>query len=53
MDLSYFFYPTENWIVRVRAQNILDEELTVERQGVETFNQKPGSTLRLDIRWRY
>ena len=53
MDLSYFFYPTENWIVRVRAQNILDEEVTVERQGVETFNQKPGSTLRLDIRWRY
>lgn len=53
VDLSYFFYPTENWIIRVRAQNLLDEEVTVERQGVEVFNQKPGSTLRLDIRWRY
>ncbi len=53
MDISYFFYPTDNWILRFRAQNILNEEVTVERQGVEVFNQKVGSTLRVDLRWRY
>ncbi len=53
LDLSYFFFPTDNWTIRVRAQNLLNEELSVERLGIETFNQKPGSTLRLDLRWRY
>jgi outer membrane receptor protein involved in Fe transport len=53
LDLSYFFFPTDNWTLRVRAQNLLDEEVTVERQGVEVFNQKSGTTLRFDLRWRY
>ena len=53
LDLSYFFFPTDNWTFRVRAQNLLNEEVTVERQGVEVFNQKAGTTLRLDVRWRY
>lgn len=53
LDLSYFFFPTDNWTFRLRVQNMLDEEVSVERQGIEVFNQKPGTNLRLDVRWRY
>lgn len=53
VDLTYFFYPSDNWVLRLRAQNLLDEELTVERQGVRVFNEKPGTSLSLDLRWRY
>jgi len=53
LDLSYFFFPTDNFTLRVRAQNLLDEEVIVERQGVEVFNQKAGTTFRIDLRWRY
>lgn len=53
LDLSYFFFPSDNWTLRLRAQNLLDEEVSVERQGIEVFKQKAGTTLRLDLRWRY
>ncbi len=53
LDVTYFFYPTENWVIRLRAQNLLDEEVVVERQGVEVFNEKPGTNLRLDVKWQF
>lgn len=53
LDITYFFYPTENWVIRLRAQNLLDEEVVVERQGVEVFNEKPGTNLRLDVKWQF
>ncbi|MAY02359.1 MAG: hypothetical protein CMQ38_05190 [Gammaproteobacteria bacterium] len=53
LDLTYFFYPSDNWIIRLRAQNLLDEEVTVERLGVEVFNEKPGTSVSLNIKWQY
>jgi outer membrane receptor protein involved in Fe transport len=53
LDMTYFFYPTDSWVIRLRAQNLLDEEVAVERQGIEVFNEKPGTSISLDVKYQF
>jgi TonB-dependent receptor len=53
LDLTYFWYPTDNLVVRLRAQNILDETRQIEQGGVKVFEEKPGMGLSFDVQWKY
>ena len=53
LDVTYSWYPTENWTVKLKAQNLLDEAIEVERSGVVTFSEKPGMAMALKVKYDF
>jgi hypothetical protein len=39
--------------LRLRLQNILDEDLEIEQIGVTTFEQEFGITAKLDLKYQF
>jgi TonB-dependent receptor len=53
LDLTYSWYPTELITVKAKLQNLLDESVVIETQGVKTFEQAPGTTAALSFNWTF
>lgn len=51
LDFTYSWYPTDSITVKLKAQNILDETVTIERQDVVVFEQDPGVGYSLSFSW--
>ena len=51
LDLTYFWYPTENFTLKAKVQNLLGEEIEIERAGVMTFAEDPGTQISLSFSW--
>lgn len=45
LDFTYFWYPTDAITLKVKAQNLLSDTVTIERQGVEVFEEDPGTSV--------
>ncbi len=53
LDLNYSWYPNDNWIVKLKAQNLLDETIEIERAGVVTFSEQPGTSIALQVKYDF
>jgi TonB-dependent receptor len=53
LDLAYSFYPTEKMQLKLRLQNLLDEDLVIEQGGVGILTQTVGLTTKLDLSYRF
>ncbi|MEM7612062.1 MAG: TonB-dependent receptor [Pseudomonadota bacterium] len=53
IDMTYSWFPTDRLTVKAKAQNVLGETITIEREGVVTFEQDPGSTFAVAVQWAY
>lgn len=53
VDLTYTWYPSDALTIKAKAQNVLDEEIQIERAGLITFEEKPGATLSLSAAYRF
>ena len=53
LDLTYTVYPTDLLSIKLRAQNLLDETLQVERAGITTLEQDVGMTFKLDVALKF
>ncbi len=51
LDFTYFWYPTDRMTVKFKAQNLLGESVTIERNKVEVFREDPGQSVALTISW--
>jgi hypothetical protein len=51
--VNYSFYPTDNWTVKLKVQNLLDETIEVERAGVVTFAENPGMAVALKVKYDF
>ena len=55
LDFVYSFYPTENLTLKVKVQNILDDELEIEQEGsagnVTVIEQDVGTNFVIDLKW--
>jgi TonB-dependent receptor len=51
LDLTYAWYPTDTMTIKVKAQNLLDETVTIEREGVTVFEEDPGVNYSLSFSW--
>ena len=51
LDLTYAWYPTDTMTVKLKAQNLLNETVTIERQGIVVFEQDPGINYSLSFSW--
>jgi TonB-dependent receptor len=52
LDLTYFWYPTETVTLQIKAQNLLDESITIERGDVLVFEEEPGTSLAFTLVWQ-
>jgi len=53
VDFTYTWFPTDYITLKLRLRNLLDEEITIEREGVETFSEKPGRVAALNFQWDF
>jgi len=53
LDLTYSFYPTEKLSLKLRLQNLLDEDFVIEQNGVDVLEQNLGTTAKLDFTYRF
>ena len=53
LDLNYSFYPSNNWTVKLKVLNLLDETIEIERAGVLTYAEKPGTAFALKVKYDY
>jgi TonB-dependent receptor len=51
LDLTYFWYPTDTLTVQFKAKNLLDESITIERGGVQVFEEEPGTSVAFSVVW--
>jgi len=49
VDMTYSWYPTDLITVKAKLQNLLNETVTIEREGVIIFEEKPGMTAALSV----
>ncbi|ALO47034.1 Putative TonB-dependent receptor [Pseudohongiella spirulinae] len=52
LDLTYTYYPTDRISVRLRAQNLLDENREFYQNDVKIIDVATGSRIRLDLQWK-
>jgi TonB-dependent receptor len=53
LDLIYSFHPTEKLSLKLRLQNLLDEDIVIEQGGVDVLTQTVGLTSKLDFTYRF
>jgi TonB-dependent receptor len=51
LDLTYSWFTSDRLSFRFRAQNLLDEPLEVEQNGVKVIEQELGMTWLVDLNW--
>ncbi len=53
LDFIYSFHPTEKMTLKLRLQNLLDEDTVIEQGGVDVLTQNVGITAKLDFGYRF
>ena len=53
LDFIYSFHPTEKLSVKLRLQNLLEDDLVIEQNGVDVLEQTLGMTARVDFSYRF
>lgn len=51
LDFTYAWYPTDTMTLKFKAQNLLDESVTIERSGIVTFEEDPGMNFSISFTW--
>jgi TonB-dependent receptor len=51
LDFTYFWYPTSRITLKAKVQNLLGETIRIERAGVATFEEDPGTVFSLSFAW--
>jgi TonB-dependent receptor len=51
LDLTYSWYPTDTITVKLRATNLLDDEIEIKRENVSVFEEKPGTTFEFSFQY--
>ena len=55
LDFVYSWYPSENLTLKLKVQNLLNEELEIEQRGsagtVTVIEQDVGTSVALDVKW--
>lgn len=53
LDITYSYFPTENLIMKLKAKNLLDESLEIQRDGKVTYEETVGQTLSASIQYNF
>ncbi len=51
LDFTWFWYPTDTMTLKLKAQNVLNESVSIERSGIVVFEEDRGTTISLSFNW--
>lgn len=51
LDVTYSWYPTDLMTLKLKVQNLLDETIEIEREGVTIFEEDPGMSYSLSFQY--
>lgn len=51
LDFTWSWYPTDTMTLKLKTRNLLGETVTIERAGVITFEEDPGTSYSLSFQW--
>lgn len=51
LDLTWSWYPSDTMTFKLQARNLLRETVTIERAGVVTYEEDPGTSYALSFEW--
>ena len=51
LDLTYSWYPTDKVTVKLKAKNLLDESIRIDRNNVRVFTEDIGQSYSLSVMW--
>jgi outer membrane receptor for ferrienterochelin and colicin len=52
LDFTYFWYPRDSITFKAKFQNMLDDEIEIQREGLTVFTERPGRLFSLAVTWR-
>jgi hypothetical protein len=56
LDFTYFWYPTEQITIKIKAQNLLGETIQLHRtdeERVTVFEEDPGANFSVALSWQF
>ena len=53
LDLTYSWYPSESWSLKLRLQNLLDDNIEIKQGGTVVLEQDIGMTFKADVRFNF
>lgn len=53
LDFTYFWYPTDSLTFKAKLQNMLDDEIEIQREGIVSFVEKPGRNFAVSVQWTF
>ncbi len=53
LDFTYFFYPTDELTVKLKMKNLLNEDIVIERNGVESLTKTRGQTFSISAKYNF
>ena len=51
LDMTYSYYPINNFTVKLKIGNILDQSVTIEQDNVEIFKKEKGRSFSLSFKY--
>lgn len=51
LDFTWSWYPTDTMTFKLKTRNLLGEKVTIERAGVITYEEDPGTSYSLSFEW--
>ncbi len=53
VDMTYSYYPTDTFTLKLKLKNLLDENTVIERSGVTTYEKEVGIGASLAVQYKY
>jgi len=53
VDATYSWYASETITLKAKVQNLLNDAISIEREGVVTFKEKPGTGIAVSFNWSF
>lgn len=53
LDLTYFYYPTDQLTVKLKLKNLLDEQIEITQNNVVIHEEAPGTMIEFDLKWSF
>lgn len=53
LDFTYSWYPRSSITVKAKIRNLLNQAVEIEREGIVTFSERPGTTASVSFKWEY
>ena len=51
LDVTYSWFPSENFTIKAKVQNLLDEKVIIEAAGITVFERIPGLSYSVSLKY--